>query len=125
MSEKLSETARRVEAAFRKSAREAVSESLAKGHPVVGVVDGKWRESRFTDAECDTLLEVVRNADLHAVLIQLNAELEAYEQKHGMPTVEMRGRVVDGTLPETRERLAWLMLHNRKRDVELQIQEKP
>lgn len=76
---------------------------------------------RFTPEQIRERLDAVRNCDLDAARAELDAQLAAYERHHGMSTEVMRRSVVSGEIEETDELCRWLMVHNRKRIVDLLI----
>lgn len=63
----------------------------------------------------DLIEAVERPGAVAEVRADLERTLRQFEDAHGMTTDAMRRAVVLGDLPETEERLAWLMVDNRLR----------
>lgn len=78
----------------------------------------RYERRPFTPEQIRHRLDGATRYDRAAVIAEVDAQLASFEQRHGMTTAEMRRRVVEGELAETDEVLGWLMVHNRRRDLE-------
>lgn len=66
-----------------------------------------------TFVEFEAAFEAARLITPEQAKAQLEAELAEFEREGGMPSAEMRAKVVSGELPETYFRCQWLMAHTR------------